>query len=61
MLNLYTVKVGDRLRLKDGRVVEVIENMGDGQWVEVKVLEGAAEDGDELVHSQDIAGLVPSP
>ncbi|WP_333499299.1 hypothetical protein [Kluyvera sp. CHPC 1.2972] len=49
MINLYEVKPGDKLLIKDGRQVECIENMNDGQWLEV-----AGADGSELIHSQDI-------
>lgn len=54
MINLYKVKEGEKVRLNDGRVGVVVENMGDGQWLEVS-FEG--EDEPELVHSQDIAAI----
>ncbi len=60
MINLYHMQQGDRLRLKDGRTGAVVENMGDGQWVEVR-LDGQDElEEPELVHSQDIAELLAS-
>ncbi|MDF0599044.1 hypothetical protein [Psychromarinibacter halotolerans] len=50
-VNLMTVTEGQRLRLKNGRIGEVTENMGDGQWVEIKFDDS---DEPELIHSQDI-------
>lgn len=32
-VNLRTFKPGDTLQLVDGRVVEVVENPGDGAWL----------------------------
>ena len=49
MIILYDVNPGDKLLIKDGPQVECIENMNDGQWLEV-----AGADGSELLHSQDI-------
>lgn len=60
MINLYHVQPGQRLKLKDGRTGDVVENMGDGQWVEVRLSDQDAGDDPELVHSQDIAELVES-
>ena len=39
MIDVMTLKPGDRLQLQKGIVAEVTENMGDGQWVEVKLIE----------------------
>lgn len=58
MINLYHVLPGQRLKLKDGRTGDVVENMGDGQWVEVRLSDQDAGDDPELVHSQDIAELL---
>lgn len=60
MINLYHVQPGDRLRLLDGRTGSVVENMGDGQWVEVRFAEQDEHEEPELVHSQDIAELLSS-
>lgn len=49
MINLYEIKPGDKLIIKGGRHVVCVENMGDGQWVEVE-----DSSGRELIHSQDI-------
>ncbi|MEH2527045.1 MULTISPECIES: hypothetical protein [unclassified Bradyrhizobium] len=62
MINVLTLKPGDRLELEDGTIAEVLENMDDGMWVQVRYLEVArnpAEVGDiELCHAQDIAKLL---
>ena len=62
MIDLMTLKPGDRLLLQQGIVAEVTENMGDGQWVEVRLIEvpqRPAEVGTvELCHAQDIVKLV---
>lgn len=54
MLNLKDIALGQRLRVEDGRVGTVRENIGDGQWLEVAF----GGDETELVHSQDIVDLV---
>ncbi|PHR22467.1 MAG: hypothetical protein COA37_12175 [Hoeflea sp.] len=49
--DLMKVPEGAGIKLHDGRVGKVEENMADGQWLSV-----AFDDGEvELVHSQDIA------
>ena len=54
MLNLYDITEGQKLRVEDGRLGAVTENIGDGQWLEVDFGTGDPE----LVHSQDIIELV---
>jgi preprotein translocase subunit YajC len=49
MINLYEIKPGDKLLIKGGRQVVCVENMEDGQWIEIE-----DSNGRELVHSQDI-------
>ena len=39
MIDLMTLKPGDRLQLTQKIVAEVTENMGDGMWVEVRLIE----------------------
>ncbi len=60
MMNLLDVKIGAVVRLQDGRTGVVIENMGDGQWLEVRLSDQAADDEPELIHSQDIAEISDS-
>lgn len=57
MINLLDVKAGTVVYLKDGRSGTVVENMGDGQWLEVRFPEQADDDEPELIHSQDIADI----
>ena len=65
MINILTIKVGDRLLLREGILAEVLENMEDGMWLQVKYLEvpnNAAEAGAvELCHAQDIVKSLSLP
>jgi hypothetical protein len=54
MLNLMTVLPGQRLSLKSGAVAEVLENMGDGIWLQLRDVASGEE---ELVHCEEIVGL----
>lgn len=61
MLNFMNVKVGQRLQLRDGRLAEVTENIGDGIWLEVRF---ASNDGSfdadaetELLHCEEVSGV----
>lgn len=62
MIDLLTLKAGDRLLLQQGVFAEVTANMGDGQWVEVKLIEVPQRPSDagavELCHAQDIVKLL---
>jgi hypothetical protein len=64
MINVMTIKVGDRLALREGIVAEVLENMEDGMWLQVRYLEVSgtlAEVGAvELCHAQDIVRMLGS-
>ena len=42
MIDVGAVKVGTKLKLADGIVAEVTENMEDGQWLQVRYLESPA-------------------
>ncbi|MDB5875493.1 MAG: hypothetical protein JWQ07_4935 [Ramlibacter sp.] len=61
MLNLLNLVEGEKLRLRNGAEAEVIENMRDGIWVQVRFTRtapGGPNLGDEeLVHCEEIAGL----
>ncbi|UPK40765.1 hypothetical protein IVB18_20220 [Bradyrhizobium sp. 186] len=39
MIDVTAVAVGTRLKLQNGIVAEVTENMEDGQWLQVRYLE----------------------
>jgi hypothetical protein len=62
MINVLTLKAGDRLELEDGTLAEVVENMEEGMWVQVRYLQvprNPAEVGAiELCHAQDIVKLL---
>lgn len=62
MINVLTLKAGDRLELEDGTLAEVVENMEDGMWVQVRYLQvprNPAEVGAiELCHAQDITKIL---
>jgi hypothetical protein len=55
MLAVQNLEPGTRIKLNDGRVVEVLENPRDGTWLIVREAEtGALE---ELCHVDDILEL----
>jgi hypothetical protein len=62
MINVLTLKAGDRLELEDRTIAEVVENMEDGMWVQVRYLQvprNPAEVGAiELCHAQDIVKIL---
>jgi hypothetical protein len=62
MINLIDLAVGARILLVGGVSAEVIENMGDGQWVMVRYLDAPGDPAsvgtEELCHSQDIVTVV---
>lgn len=55
MLNLLTIQAGQCVRLQDGTVAEVTENIGDGIWLQLR--HGGSDD-DELVHCEEIVERV---
>ena len=58
MIDVMAIKVGARLKLTEGVVAEVVENMEDGQWLQVRYLEAPGRPADvgmtELCHAQDV-------
>jgi hypothetical protein len=62
MINVLTLKAGDRLELEDRTIAEVVENMEDGMWVQVRYLQvprnPAEVDAIELCHAQDIVKIL---
>jgi hypothetical protein len=62
MIDVMAIKVGMRLKLQDGIVAEVTENMEDGQWLQVRYLESPGRPGDvgttELCHAQDVVKVL---
>jgi hypothetical protein len=63
MINLMQLEAGARVRLRSGAVGEVIENIGDGIWVQVRLTSAGGDDGDgavgdeELVHCEEIVSM----
>lgn len=62
MIDVAAVAVGTKLKLADGVVAEVIENMDDGQWLQVRYLESPGRPAEvgtvELCHAQDIVKVL---
>lgn len=58
MLNLMSVQVGQSIRLKNGTVAEVVENIGDGIWLTLRNPESGE---DELVHCEEMLELAELP
>jgi hypothetical protein len=65
MIDVMTIKVGERLQLQEGIVAEVLENMEDGMWLQVRYLAfpGRPDDvgTEELCHAQDIVRVLNGP
>lgn len=61
MLDFMRLVPAQKLSLQDGRVVEVLENMGDGMWIRGRTLlaDGKASEAqdDELIHCEEVVGL----
>ncbi|MBN8758477.1 MULTISPECIES: hypothetical protein [unclassified Variovorax] len=53
MLNLLEIRSGQIIRLKNGGTAEVIENVGDGIWLNVRLPTGE----EELLFCEEIAGI----
>jgi hypothetical protein len=62
MIDLTAIKVGTKLKLQEGIVAEVTENMDDGQWLQVRYLESPGRPAEvgtvELCHAQDIIRIL---
>jgi hypothetical protein len=54
MLTVNDVAVGSRLLIAGGLSAEVIENMGDGEWLRVRILSGDDSGAEELCHATDV-------
>ncbi len=56
MLNLLEVIAGQSVRLRNGTVAEVLDNLGDGIWLVLKIpVEDTFEE--ELVHCEEIIDI----
>ncbi len=54
MLDVISLTPGTRLRIAGGLLAEVVENLGDGEWLRVRLLEPASRTETELCHATDI-------
>ena len=54
MLAVSDVAVGTKLVIAGGLSAEVIENMGDGEWLRVRLLSGGDAGAEELCHATDV-------
>ncbi len=57
MLAVNEVVPGTKLLIAGGLSAEVIENMGDGEWLRVRILSGADTGAEELCHATDVVEL----
>lgn len=61
MINVIAIEPGTQLKLVTGSLAEVVENVGDGQWLSVRYLESddaALVGEEELVHASDVKAVV---
>jgi hypothetical protein len=54
MLVVNDISVGSKLLIAGGLTAEVIENMGDGEWLRVRIMSGADAGAEELCHATDV-------
>ncbi|MEB2400156.1 MAG: hypothetical protein OZ927_11510 [Alcaligenaceae bacterium] len=56
-VNFMALKKGDLLRMKNGNIVKVTENIGDGIWVNGVIVEGSPDSSqignEELCYCED--------
>ena len=54
MLAVNEVAPGTKLLIAGGLSAEVIENMGDGEWLRVRIRSGDDAGTEELCHATDV-------
>jgi preprotein translocase subunit YajC len=54
MLAVNDVAVGTKLLIAGGLAAEVIENIGDGEWLRIRILSGDDTGTEELCHATDV-------
>ncbi len=54
MLVVNDVTAGTKLLIAGGLTAEVVENMGDGEWLRVRLLSGNEAGTEELCHATDV-------
>jgi hypothetical protein len=57
MLMVNDIAPGTKLRIAGGLTALVIENMGDGEWLRVRILTGADAGAEELCHATDVQAV----
>lgn len=57
MVVVKDVAVGRKLLIAGGLTAEVIENLGDGEWLRVRILSGVDAGAEELCHATDVLEL----
>jgi len=63
MIVVTEIAPGMKLRIAGGLIAEVLENMGDGEWLRVRLLEvpdgaSAVAGSEELCHATDVIETV---
>jgi hypothetical protein len=54
MLAVNDVPVGAKLLIVGGLSAEVVENIGDGEWLRIRLLSGDDAGNEELCHATDV-------
>ena len=57
MVVVNDVAVGTKLVIAGGLSAEVTENLGDGEWLRVRILSGVDAGAVELCHATDVLEL----
>ncbi|WP_458766313.1 hypothetical protein [Cupriavidus basilensis] len=62
MINFMELKAGQQLVLKNNAVAEVIDNIGDGIWVQVRYIDSPQDPSmvgaEELCHCEEAVRIV---
>jgi len=62
MINFMELKAGQQLVLKNNVIAEVIENIGDGIWVQVRYIDAPDDPSllgaEELCHCEEAVAVV---
>jgi hypothetical protein len=54
MLTVNNIEIGAKLLIAGGLSAEVIENVGDGEWLRIRLLSGDDAGTEELCHATDV-------
>ncbi|HXF33282.1 MAG TPA: hypothetical protein VN603_01830 [Candidatus Acidoferrales bacterium] len=58
MIAVQDLAPGTKVKLRGDVVAEVTENPRDGVWMYVRYVDGPAAGREEMVHADDVLGLV---